>query len=49
MYVLLSQTTRYLIDPRTHMHDKLQLKKELANELVGGGDDHVTCPCDLIV
>lgn len=32
--VLLSQATRYLIDPAVQPHDKLQLKKELANELV---------------
>lgn len=31
--VLLSQATRYLVDPATPTHDKLQLKKELANEL----------------
>ena len=32
--VLLSQATRYLIDPEVSTQDKLQLKKELANELV---------------
>ena len=35
--VLLSQATRYLVDPATPTHDKLQLKKELANELVCRG------------
>lgn len=33
--VLLCQATRYLIDPAVQSHDKLQLKKELANDLVG--------------
>lgn len=41
--VLLSQATRYLIDPALQSHDKLQLKKELANELVSA---FLTClPC----
>ena len=38
MFLLLSQATRYLVDPSVDVHDKQVLKKELANELVG----HVT-------
>ena len=34
MVVLLAQTSRYLADPSVLHHDKLKLKKELANELV---------------
>ena len=44
--VLLSQATRYLIDPSVLSHDKLQLKKELANELVGTSHDQ---SCDITV
>ena len=43
--VLLAQATRYLIDPAVPSHDKLQLKKELANELVNASCDQ---SCDLI-
>lgn len=32
--LLLSQSTRYLVDPSIDVHDKQVLKKELANELV---------------
>ena len=38
VFLLLSQATRYLIDPSVDIHDKQVLKKELANELVS----HVT-------
>ena len=34
VFLLLSQATRYLVDPSVDVHDKQVLKKELANELV---------------
>ena len=34
VFLLLSEATRYLVDPSVEVHDKQVLKKELANELV---------------
>ena len=41
VFLLLSQATRYLIDPSIDIHDKQVLKKELANELVSHVTGHV--------
>lgn len=48
MVMLLSQATRYLVDPEIQPQDKLQLKKELANDLVGEAD-HVTYTDDHVM